>query len=372
VVYPGALAPAVPAETEVLRLSPPDGVIAPTLYAARIGLELFTPNQATIELRKLPEVVSVVGHIRLNPDDNVMSCASESPATDGSSMDAEQCAVPFSVQLISSAGDGQTSTFNDTIPKGMIAGYQTRVETDPDLRFYVDLPAGEYRAIAVPTVDDQRPWAVGEDAWVIGDEDREVRGKTVNVMPRARVDGRIVSPAVNGMNGFGVRLTASPRELVDGELEETVLRAKTVLELTRRESFVPRASSAVSASEGTFQIFADPGVFDLSVRPEPESGFAWLVRPNVTVLPASAQSQQELGTLRMPLPVRYTGAVNSLNLGGRVADALIRVFAFLDDEGVVIERGSEAYSVLQVAETRADADGRFELLLPSTLTATPN
>jgi hypothetical protein len=197
-----------------------------------------------------------------------------------------------------------------------------------------------------------------------------VHGKTVNVSPRARVNGQVVAPGIGGERGFGVRLTASPRELVNGEVEETVLRASTVLDLTRRETFVPRATPASSAEDGSFQLFADSGVFDLSVRPEPESGFAWLVQPNIRVLPAAAQSSQELGVLRLPVPVRYTGAVSSLNVGGRVADALIRAYAYLDEEGDVTDQPADAYSVVQVAETRADSEGRFELLLPSTLTAT--
>ncbi len=339
--YSSTTAPEVLAETEVLRLSPPADVVAPTLYAARVGLELFVANEAVMELKQLPPVVDVVGQVLLNSDAS-MSCAQ----VNSDSTTENPCSVPFGVQILSSADFGKTSTFNDTIPKGMIASYQRVVETNPDLSFRVRLPVGEYRAVAVPTVDEQRPWAIGEDAWVIGDEDREVHGKSVTVRARARVSGQVIVQT------------------------QQMLRASTVLELTRRASFVPRAATTTLSENGAFDVRADAGVFDLSVRPDAASGYAWLVKPNINVMSSSSRAEQSLGTLTMPLPVRYAGAVKSLNLGGNVADALIRAHVYLDAEGVITEEPSEAYSVLQVAETRADREGRFELLLPAELLGT--
>src|SRR5690606_29437960 len=127
-------------------------------------------------------------------------------------------------------------------------------------------------------------------------------------------------------SGFPVQMNASPRELVGGELGETVLRANTVLELTRRETILPRATSSFLSQDGSFEILADSGVFDLSVRPDVATGYAWLVVPNVPVGPAGTQASSDLGTLRMPQPVRYTGGVSALSVGGGGANALIRAY----------------------------------------------
>ncbi len=366
--YPDGSAPVVPAETEILRLSPPSGVVAPTLYASRVGLELFEPNKAQIVLDGLPSVVSVVGQVLLN-DQQTLSCYAQGD-TDPSAQSvgaSGPCEVPFNVQIVSSGGENETSTFNDTIPKGVIATYQTAVDVgvDSERKFQVDLPVGEYRAIAVPTIDEDRPWAIGEGAWVLGGEDREVHGKTVDVRPRSRVSGRVVTQGSANVQGFAVRLLASPRE--SGAGGEKILRANTVLELTRRDNVLPRATSAVLSESGEFSVFADPGVFDLSVRPDPESGFAWLVQPNMTVLSMASVGGQGVRSLRLPLPVRYAGQVTSYNLGGSVADALIRAYAYLDADGSLTNEESEAYSVIQIAEMRADSDGRFDLLLPAQL-----
>jgi hypothetical protein len=360
VIYSNGMAPPVPAETEVLRLSPPDGVVAPTLYAARVGLELFVPNEAQIELEKLPQVVTVVGQVVLNSG-ATMPCAENFDPL----QEQDPCEVPFTVQIVSASGASGTSTFNDTIPAGMIAGYQTSVETRDDLTFEVELPTGEYRAIAIPALDDAKPWAIGEDTWLIGDQDRVVHGKTVNVRAQARVTGEVLPLGDGTTTGFNVRLVASPRELPTEEVEEPQLRAQTVLELTRRESFVPRSTSAAVAGNGRFEVFADAGIFHLSVRPEAGSGFAWLVQPNVVEL-GGIQLETDLGSVRLTPPVRYSGSVSSDNLAGRpVAEALIRAYVYVDAHGELQEQADAALSVLQVAETRADAAGNFELLMPS-------
>jgi hypothetical protein len=120
--------------------------------------------------------------------------------------------------------------------------------------------------------------------------------------------------------------------------------------------------------EGSFSVFADAGAFNMTVKPEPESGFAWLVRPNISVLPFSLdRAEQALSDMRLPLPVRYHGSVNSLVLGGVVPEALIRAYVYLDEKGALTADAAAARAVIQIGETRADADGEYQLLLPSEL-----
>lgn len=362
VEYATGSGPEVPALTELLRLAPPSGTVAPTLYVTRAGAELLVRNEAEIVFDKLPEVVSVVGQVLLGEDDGMV--CSDAPGAEGPESApeaADGCAVPFSVQIVSTPGTNETSTFNDTIPKGIFATYQTTVETDDNLTFLVDLPVGEYRAIAVPAADDQRPWAIGEDAWILSDADPEVHGKTVSVSPRARVAGRILSAGSGTVSGFSVNWSASPTQL-----------PTTILNVTRRDAPVPRATSASLADNGSFSIFADAGVFNMTVRPEPESGFAWLVKPRITVHPFEGHNAvQELSDLRLPLPVRYHGKVESLVVGGVVPDALIRAYVYLDMDGALTSEAQEAESVIQVGEARADAAGEYQLLLPSELSLSP-
>lgn len=350
------------AHYELLRLAPPKNdtnrVVAPTLYASRAGAELWE-GEATIALDRLPEVVSVVGQVRLSESSGMM--CEMAPASEMPLPEAENaCAVPFSVQIISTSDDHETSTFNDTIPEGLVATYQTTVETEADLRFFVDLPVGEYRAIAIPVADEDRPWAIGEDAWILSNVDPEVHGKTVSVSPRARIHGRVLGAGSGVASGFAVNWSASPTE-----------HPATVVEATWRAAPLPRATSVALAADGSFSVFADAGVFNMTVKPEPESGFAWLVKPNITVPAFNREPVRDLGDLRLPLPLRYTGVVESLALGGVVPDALIRAYVYLDKNGALTVDATAARSVIQVGEARADAQGRYQLLLPSKLALDP-
>jgi len=305
--------------------------------------------------------VSVVGQVHLG-EPTGMACQTAPEAQMPAAPEAQNaCAVPFTVQIISTSGDHETSTFNDSIPTGIFATYQTRVQTEDDLRFLVDLPVGEYRAIAVPAADDARPWAIGEDTWILGDADPEVHGKTVSVSPRTRVIGKVLGAGSGSVSGFTVDWSASPADL-----------PKTILDVTRYDAPVPRATSVSLDDQGGFSVSADPGVFNMTVKPEPESGFAWLVRPNINVLPFSLdRTAQELSEMRLPLPVRYHGSVDSLVLGGVVPDALIRAYVYLDKNGALTSDAAAARAVIQVGEARADADGKYQLLLPSELALDP-
>jgi hypothetical protein len=50
-----------------------------------------------------------------------------------------------------------------------------------------------------------------------------------------------------------------------------------------------------------------------------------------------------------------------------VPDALIRAYLYMDAEGLYTSQASAARSVLEIGEARADENGRFELLVPSSL-----
>jgi hypothetical protein len=134
---------------------------------------------------------------------------------------------------------------------------------------------------------------------------------------------------------------------------------------------VPRAASARVGSNGDFALHADPGTFDVSVRPLAESGFSWLVVPGVavgTTGPTSAGAN--LMTRALPLPVVYRGTVTLPGAANAVATpvpgALIRAYVYTT-AGLYTSQPTKADAVVQVAETRADTSGIFKLLIPATL-----
>ena len=117
---------------------------------------------------------------------------------------------------------------------------------------------------------------------------------------------------------------------------------------------------------GDFELSADPPSVNVSVRPEAETGFAWLVRPNV---PVEVPGNVDLGELTLPLPVAYRGTVTVLD-GVALPGVLIRAYVLLGPEGYASRRDdpeNPAEAVVQVAEAWADTHGEFELLVPERL-----
>ena len=116
---------------------------------------------------------------------------------------------------------------------------------------------------------------------------------------------------------------------------------------------MPRASSSLTDEAGTFILAADPGVFDISVRPPVGSNLPWLVRPNVSV----PVPNNGLGVLTIPAPVVQHGVVT---LGGEPRTTA----GELREVGELPNR-SGAQSVIAVGETYTAANGSFQLVLPS-------
>jgi hypothetical protein len=127
-----------------------------------------------------------------------------------------------------------------------------------------------------------------------------------------------------------------------------------------------------SESNGELALRVPTGRFALTVIPPDGSGFAWRVDPGFDVGTDDETPPEaiDLGQLRVGLPVAYRGSVLVPSAGGswvEVPGALIRAYAFLDEDRAPESDPADAASVVQVAEARAKDDGTFALLVPSTL-----
>ncbi|HSU41936.1 MAG TPA: hypothetical protein VLJ38_20290, partial [Polyangiaceae bacterium] len=131
---------------------------------------------------------------------------------------------------------------------------------------------------------------------------------------------------------------------------------------------VPRATSGLVDTDGSFSLQADAGVFDLRIEPDPSTGFGWLVMPGFE-LPARGD---ELNGLQVDLPLVYRGTVTLAASDGPptpIPKALIRAYAYVKD-GKISTKADGAIAV-QVAETYSEDQtgdvGAFRLLIPPTL-----
>ncbi len=324
---------------ELVRLAPPDALAAPTFLMDRSALELFKQGVATVDqLTSVWKVVHLDGRVEV---------------------DETSTPVAADVTFI--------ATSLDNLPPGTLAGYARSVQADAQGRFSVDLLAGSYRVRAVPASaqnaalnGDAPSLAASEDTWTVGATPSKQSGRVILVQQSARITGSVLGPAGNALVGATVQAIASPAKLHVGVLDAALGAAP----------FVPRATGNTIGDNGVFTLDADPGTYDVSVQPADGTGFAWLVRPNIGV----TTGIMDMGQLAIPLPVAYSGHVTVAGHADPASQqdvvipgALVRAYVYMDKSQAYAADPANAASVLQIAETRADSDGAFQLLLPSHL-----
>jgi hypothetical protein len=313
-------------ETDLLRLRPPAGVVAPTIYADRAGLGLFgSGDRADFgAFTKYPTPVVVEGQLTGLDDGR---------------------AVSGRVNLVSTEIYG--------VDDGVFAAYQTVIDVPDTGLFSVQLPPGKYRVYAVPPLlsPDQAGLSALELSWDIPGDVPLQAGKLIELPLLANVVGSA------SLQGAQVYVVPSPQSVLPFE------------QVFGAAAFVPRATADMVDDRGGFRIEADPGRFDISVRSSDGSGFGWFVRPGFEVEPGG--HEQELGRLVLPEPSVVTGSVR-VAMGMEVEpavlpSALIRAYAFLDKDLKYTREQAQARSVIQVAETRSDNQGTYRLLVPASI-----
>jgi len=103
---------------------------------------------------------------------------------------------------------------------------------------------------------------------------------------------------------------------------------------------------------GAFAMTVDAGLYDVYVKVSPETGFAWLVEPELLV--RAEDGERSRGYLLEP-PIHVQGLVRN-GEGATVANAVIRAHIFRPREGGGIRS-------IQVAETASGEDGTYRLLI---------
>lgn len=315
---------------ELVRLSPPEShPVAPTFVLERKAIEVLKPGEASInQITTLPDPVLVDGS-----------------TFDGEGLDASQVFEELTLRFVSkklALGAGGSNP-NEGIPV-----YYYAEAASLNGAYSVQLLPGEYDVYAIPA-GSQSNIAVTKTSLTVGSASVQA-GKSLVIDPTTQLQGLAVGPdGIQPISGAKVRAVASP------ELPNPIWVA---LGLTPPK---PLSVEDVVGSDGGFVIDVHPGALDVSIRPPDSSGFAWLVRPHVSV----DHGIHDLDTMQLPLPVVYDGMVK-VDEDTTLPNALIQAYVFLNAQGYTNQReGAEA--VIQVAETRADSAGNFTLLLPAHL-----
>lgn len=316
-------ADAMPA-TELVRLSPPEGVAAPTLYVERSVVELFQDGAGVIDqLTALPSPVTYTGRI------------TEVGTTTGAK--ANVTLIATQLQHVSS---------------GTIAAFVRTVESDEAGVFQVDLLPGTYAVRIEPASDTL---AQSTASITVSASGSMQAGKALEVKQRAHFGGRMISFSGDLLGYTTVQASPSP-----------VLTTANVLSLARGEYPVyPRTESESSESDGRFDLLLDAGEFRLVARPEVTSGLPWYVQLGVTVEGGDVW----MDDLAVSVPVVAEGAIRSADVGA-VPGSLVRAYALLAGSEPTADP-DEATAVVGIGEARVDSKSAFRLLLPSTIVRPP-
>jgi len=328
-------------QEQLLRLSPPQGlpenVALPAVLMARSGLGLFAANRGTLTaFTALPTTVHVHGQVTVG----------DTPTP-----------IAATTTLVADSITG--------LADGVLASFSRTVSVGADGQFDVYLPPGKYQVSTVPQSpldsSTREVMAAGTREWDVPAEPYEQAGKVIGLRPALTVGGRVLDAA-----GFPVATAQVQAVPSAGAVRSDVLQQTVDSSLSNtRTLFVPRSSTGGVNSDGDFELKTDPGTFDITVRPDANTGFAWLVMPRVPVTVGLVGAN--LSEITMPLPFRYGGTVTSGTDGSVVPGALVRAYIYEKDGEYTTNAHLDADSLVQVGEARVRKDGGFDILIPAEL-----
>jgi hypothetical protein len=218
----------------------------------------------------------------------------------------------------------------------------------------LQLPAGQYDIQIVPSLID-----TNSNAFAIGVAEHRDLTATNNTL-----DLTVTSKTV-------VRGAPISSERLVFELGNADFLSASAKAVTTGSVFAPLArSKSVTLGKTGFSTALDPGRYDLVVRIPEESGYAWIVSPNLDIAtPSSTAGVAEgcsagivcLNQLQAAAPVVLTGKVLD-PYGDPVARATMRARA------LVFEGDPDTTSAVRavvVGETKSEEDGSYVLVVPS-------
>jgi hypothetical protein len=246
---------------------------------------------------------------------------------------------------------------------GVMAAYSRTVSVPREGLFEISLPPGIYNVEATPVgssagCSDTGPTeaapclAVAKTSWEVSIDPPVQGGKLIELPHLTFVRGSAYLWTGDVPMGATVRLLGSPvgvqSNLVDACLGVTQPQ--------------PRGATGLVRADAVFSFGTDPGLFDLIIQADPGTRLGWYVWP--VGFPEVVDDAQ----ISVQAPVVYTGM---LKLGGGgeakaevpIPNALIRAYGDAD--------GNPGGHRVPIAETFANDQGAFELLIPRQLGPAP-
>lgn len=311
--YAGGAAP-------ILRLRPPDGNAAPTVYWQLDVVDLGGTDEVKLSLSDL----------------------------DVAPLDIEGQVLDANQQPVLGAG----VTIQSVKLSGSVArngSYRLATQTDTTGVFRARLIPGRYTVAARPSTTSAGSSAIAVVEWEIKKGDL-CCGRTLELPTLSPLQGVVVTAAGQPFAGATVLLGPSTP------------KATAFLVDALDAAFLPRQASTVADDRGHFLVPVDPGAYDVSVRAaHDDAGFSWLVRSRLTVQGDATSS--DLGVLTLAYPAFLGGVVLGPD-GAAVPGATVRAWLPVADAS-----SADGFSgtVVQIGEAATGPDGAYALALPPSL-----
>ncbi|MGE5787414.1 MAG: hypothetical protein ACM3ZE_22660 [Myxococcales bacterium] len=322
------------AGSELFRLSPPAGIVAPKHFIVRSALDLFGTDQVV-----LPEETGIAASV-------VVRGLVEADTGAGG--------TPLLADVVATLDPGAHEA------TGMIASFQATTRTDEQGRFKLELVPGNYRVTTVPV--DGSKYAAQDTTWAIAPTPNEQAGKLISVSESPRLVGTVISQSKR-VPLADATVLASPSSL--GKRSTFLDELLAVSTKTGA-----RAQVGVADGLGAFEVPVDPGLYDIIVRPAQGSGYPWAVRAGTKI--TKAGEVYWLNEIEVRNPVTYSGTVTvpgQSTSSPRVPmpGALLRFYVLFDESDQLADPGEPAVSAVEIGQTRTDTNGAYRLLLPDRL-----
>jgi hypothetical protein len=212
---------------------------------------------------------------------------------------------------------------------GLEGSFTASATSSEDGSFGAELLPGFYSISVAPPEDVENTWGIFSGGALVGEGFTE--GEALVVPSQISLRGEVTTFRDESASGVTILASARPSEDL---------------------GITHRSQEAVSNEMGGFAMSVDPGLYDMHVKMSSETGFAWLVEPELAMSPEFGDLARGY-RLDPPIPVR--GVIRTSD-GEPVPNALIRAYVLTRTEGV-------ASRPIQVAESLSSEDGSYRLLI---------
>ncbi|MBW2188169.1 MAG: carboxypeptidase regulatory-like domain-containing protein [Deltaproteobacteria bacterium] len=210
---------------------------------------------------------------------------------------------------------------------GLEGSFSGSATTDAEGSFGVELLPGFYSVTVTPPEDVENTWGVLTAESLVGEEITATEA--------------LIVPSQIGLRGW----VATFRD-------EAAVGVTILARARLSEDLGARSQEAVSNGLGAFAMSVDVGLYDTHVKTSSETGFAWLVEPELVM---STEAGDSVRGYRLDPPIPVRGVIRT-GAGEVVPHALIRAYVLTSTTGA-------ASRPIQVAETLSGEDGSYRLLI---------